>query len=155
MSRFSITADPLESADVLDLLRLHLEDMHAASPACKVHAMKPERLREDDVTFYAVRDENGALAAVGALKALGARRGELKSMRAAPAFRGKGAGRTLLEHLIAEARARGYTWLGLETGRTPEFAAATALYERNGLRECSAFADYTSDEFSMCMEKHL
>ncbi|MGB3471588.1 MAG: GNAT family N-acetyltransferase [Erythrobacter sp.] len=154
MSRYTIAPDQLNSQDVLDLLRLHLEGMHAASPACKVHAMPPERLREDDVTFYAVRCD-GALAAVGALKSLGATLGELKSMRAAPAFRGKGAGRALLEHLIEEARSRGYAWLGLQTGRTPEFAAATALYERYGFSECDAFADYASDEFSMCMEKQL
>lgn len=154
MSAFTITPDPLESDEVLDLLRLHLEEMHAASPACKVHAMPPERLREDDVTFYAVR-EDGALAAVGALKALGPEHGELKSMRATPAFRGKGAGRALLEHLIDEARARGYRWLGLETGRTVEFADARRLYERYGFRECDAFNGYTSDEFSLCMEREL
>ncbi|MEL6237723.1 MAG: GNAT family N-acetyltransferase [Pseudomonadota bacterium] len=72
--------------------------------------MPPERLREEDVTFFAVRHE-GRLAAVGALKSLTDKDGELKSMRASPAFRGKGAGRALLEHLIAEARARGLGWL--------------------------------------------
>lgn len=154
MTRFTITPDPLESTDVLDLLRDHLDEMHASSPACKVHAMPPERLRENDVTFFAVRSE-GKLAAVGALKALDHKRGELKSMRASPEFRGQGAGRALLEHLIAEAKARGYTWLGLETGRTEVFAAAHRLYERNGFRECDGFADYTPDDFSMCMEKPL
>ena len=152
--RYAIGIDPLESADVLDLLQMHLDEMHAASPACKVHAMPAERLREPDVTFFAVRHDR-ELAAVGALKELDAKRGELKSMRAAHGFRGKGAGKALLDHLIGEARARGYTWLGLETGRTHEFAAARALYERNGFRECAAFNGYTSDEFSMCMERDL
>ncbi|MEM7687805.1 MAG: GNAT family N-acetyltransferase [Pseudomonadota bacterium] len=154
MTAFQITPDPLESADVLDLLRLHLNEMHAASPACKVHAMPPERLRENDVTFYAVRMD-GDLAAVGALKDLGGGLGELKSMRASPAFRGQGAGRALLEHLIGEAQARGYKWLGLETGRTSEFEAARRLYERYGFAECDAFNGYTSDDFSMCMERAL
>jgi len=154
MTPFTIAPDPLESADVLDLLRLHLTEMHAASPACKVHAMPPERLREDDVTFYTVR-EGDALAAVGALKALGDAKGELKSMRATSEFRGKGAGRALLENLISEARARGYSWLGLETGRTQEFADARTLYERYGFRECEAFNGYTSDDFSLCMERDL
>ena len=96
-----------------------------------------------------------ALAAVGALKALDARRGELKSMRAAPDYRGKGAGEALLMHLIGEARARGYTWLGLETGRPAPFLPAVRLYEKHGFAECPAFGDYVSDEFSLCMEKHL
>ena len=154
MSSFTIAEDPLDSPEVLELLRLHLEEMHAASPACKVHAMPPERLREDDVTFYAVRDGD-RLAAVGALKALGDDIGELKSMRASPEFRGKGAGRALLEHLIAQGQARGYRWLGLETGRTVEFEAARRLYERYGFRECESFNGYTSDEFSLCMERDL
>ena len=154
MSEFTITPDPVESEDVIDLLRLHLEDMHATSPACKVHAMPVERLREDDVTFFAVR-KGETLAAVGALKELGPTHGELKSMRASPAFRGKGAGRALLEHLIHEALARGYGWLGLETGGTANFADARRLYEGYGFRECDAFNGYVSDDFSICMERTL
>jgi putative acetyltransferase len=154
MNAFTISPDPLESADVLDLVRLHLAEMQAASPACNVHALPAARLREDDVSFFAVR-RGDDLAAVGALKALGEGRGELKAMRAAPAFRGQGAGRALLEHLIGEARARGLCWIGLETGRTEEFADAIKLYEGYGFRECEAFAFYRSDEFSMCMECEL
>lgn len=154
MSEFTITPDNLSAPEVLDLLRLHLSEMHQWSPACKVHAMPPERLRERDVSFFALRQE-GKLAAVGALKALDETRGELKSMRAAPEFRGQGAGEALLLHLIAEARARGYTWLGLETGRPAPFLPAMRLYEKHGFAECPAFGDYVSDEFSLCMEKHL
>ena len=76
-------------------------------------------------------------------------------MRAAPEYRGKGAGRALLEHLIAEARARGLVWLGLETGRTGPFASALRLYERNGFAESTGFGEYVPDEFSLCMERHL
>ena len=154
MTAFRIEPDDLRSDAALDLLRLHLEEMHRWSPACKVHAMPPGRLREPDVSFYAVWDDN-QLMAVGALKALGDNRGELKSMRAAPEYRGKGAGEALLLHLIGEALRRGYTWLGLETGRPDEFLPAQRLYEKHGFAECPAFGDYVSDEFSLCMEKHL
>lgn len=155
MTAFHIRPDDLTGEEVLDLLRLHLEEMHQWSPACKVHAMPPERLREPDVAFYSVWGDGARLAAVGALKALDDQRGELKSMRAAPGFRGQGAGEALLLHLIEEARRRGYTWLGLETGRPAEFAPAQRLYEKHGFAECPAFGDYVSDEFSLCMEKHL
>ncbi|MEP0188951.1 MAG: GNAT family N-acetyltransferase [Erythrobacter sp.] len=154
MIQYSISPDDLTGADVLDLLRQHLDEMHAWSPACKVHAMPPERLREPDVTFFAVR-EGDALAAVGALKALGGQRGELKSMRASDAYRGKGTGRALLEHLIGEARNRGYNWLGLETGRVEAFYPAIALYQAYGFEECEPFDDYVSDEFSQCMARDL
>ena len=154
MGTYHIVEDDLTGPDVAALLELHLGEMHQWSPACKVHAMPLERLRQPDVTFYSAW-AGGTLAAVGALKHLGEGRGELKSMRAAPAFRRKGAGRAILEHLIAEANRRGYTWLGLETGRPEPFVPARTLYQGYGFAECPAFGDYVSDEFSLCMAREL
>ena len=75
-------------------------------------------------------------------------------MRAAPDYRGKGAGEAILLHLISEARDRGYTWLGLETGKPEPFKPAHNLYLKHGFAECEPFGDYVSDDFSMCMERH-
>jgi putative acetyltransferase len=147
------TDDPLRP-EIAALLDLHLAEMHSWSPACKVHAMPAERLREADVTFFSAWDGD-TLAAVGALKELDFARGELKSMRAAPEFRGKGAGQAILLHLIEEARRRGYTWLGLETGRPEPFQPAAALYRKHGFAECADFGDYLGDEFSVCMSRSL
>lgn len=154
MSEFSIIEDDLTGEEVTALLRLHLEEMHSWSPACKVHAMPIERLSEADVTFYSAWDGE-RLAAVGALKDLGSGRGELKSMRAAPEYRGKGAGLAILRHLMAQASARGMTWLGLETGATEPFEPARQLYARHGFAECEAFGDYVTDEFSLCMSREM
>jgi len=153
-ANYRIVEDDLAGLEVAALLELHLGEMHQWSPACKVHAMPLERLREPDVTFYSAWD-GATLAAVGALKDLGGGRGELKSMRAAPEYRGKGAGKAILEHLIAEARRRGYTWLGLETGRPEPFVPARTLYASYGFEECEAFGDYVSDAFSLCMARDL
>ena len=152
--RFRIVQDDLTGTAITELLSFHLQEMHRWSPACKVHAMPVERLREPDVAFYSAW-EGDRLAACGALKELDAQRGELKSMRAAPDYRGKGAGEALLTHLIAQASARGYSWLGLETGRPEPFRPAVRLYTKHGFAECPAFGDYVSDDFSLCMEKHL
>ena len=154
MGTYHIVEDDLTGAEVAALLELHLAEMHQWSPACKVHAMPIERLRQPDVTFYSVWDGE-TLAAVGALKRLDDNRGELKSMRAAPAYRGKGAGKAILEHLIAEAQARGYTWLGLETGVPEPFVPARTLYASYGFTDCEAFADYVLDEWSVCMSRAL
>jgi putative acetyltransferase len=154
MSTYRIVPDDLSGNAVLALLQLHLDEMHRWSPAEKVHAMPAQRLRAPDVAFFSVwADDN--LAAVGALKDLGDGRGELKSMRAAPAWRGRGAGRAMLDHLVGTARGRGMTWLGLETGRPAAFAAAQRLYAANGFTECAAFGDYVSDAFSLCMSRTL
>jgi putative acetyltransferase len=154
MTAFSIAEDDLTGWAVLQLLQEHLDEMHRWSPACKVHALPAERLRAPDVTFYAAW-AGEELAAVGALKELDPARGEIKSMRAAPGWRGKGAGRAMLEHVLAEARARGYRWVGLETGRPEPFAPAQRLYRAFGFAECAPFGEYLSDEFSLCMEKRL
>jgi len=154
VSEYRIVQDDLTGPEVADLLRLHLDEMHQWSPACKVHALPIERLREPDVTFWSAWDGE-RLAAVGALKELGPERGELKSMRAAPDYRGKGAGKAILLHLMREARERGYSWLGLETGRPEPFVPARRLYEKHGFAECRAFGDYVSDEFSLCMSRDL
>ena len=151
---FTIAPDPLEAPEVLALLDRHLEEMHRCSPACKVHALDAERLKQPNVTFFAAHHD-GELAAVGALKRLGDGQGEIKSMRAADSFRGTGAGEAILLHLIDTARADGMTWLGLETGRHEVFVPAQRLYEKHGFAPCDAYADYVLDDFSLCMGMDL
>ena len=154
MSGYRIVEDDLSGPEVIALLAFHLEEMHALSPPCKVHAMPVERLREGDVTFYSAWDGD-KLAAVGALRAIDERRGELKSMRATPDYRGKGAGEAILLHLVGEARRRGYAWLGLETGRPEAYRPAQNLYRKHGFVDCEDFGDYLGDEFSMCLSRAL
>ncbi|WP_369817029.1 GNAT family N-acetyltransferase [Novosphingobium sp. AAP93] len=145
-----ITEDDLSGADVQALVAYHLGGMHAESPACKVHALPLDKLRQPGVTFYTARI-HGALAAMGAIKHLGDTHGELKSMRAAPEWRGKGVGEAMLQHLLTVARTRGYIRVSLETGRTEAFAPAVALYRKYGFEACEAFADYVVDDFSQCL----
>ena len=150
----TIIEDDLSADDVRALIELHLSGMHAESPPDKVHALPLDQLRQPGVTFYAAR-ANGALAAIGAIKHLDAAHGELKSMRAAPEWRGRGAGAAMLQHLLAVAKARGYSRLSLETGRTEAFAPAVALYRKYGFEECDAFAQYVTDDFSQCLSLAL
>lgn len=151
---FCIIEDDLTGAEIAALLRLHLDEMHQWSPPAAVHAMPIERLRAADVTFYSAW-HGDRLAACGALKQLGPAHGELKAMRAHPDFRSKGAGRAMLDSLLAEARRRSYTRVSLETGRPDAFRPARQLYEANGFAECPPFADYVSDPFSICMSRDL
>ena len=154
MREYVIREDDLSGEAIAALLTLHLSEMHAWSPACSVHAMPIERLRAADVTFYSVWDSD-QLAACGAIKQLDPAHGELKSMRADPAYRGQGAGRAVLAHLIEIARQRGYTRLSLETGSTKPFGPARQLYNDHGFAECGPFADYPLDPFSVFMTRCL
>jgi putative acetyltransferase len=151
---YVIRPNDLTGTEIIALLQLHLNEMHQWSPACSVHAMPAERLRAPDVAFYAAW-HGERLAACGAIKHLDATHGELKSMRAHPDYRGKGAGRAMLDHLLAVARARGYQRVSLETGRPQPFLPARRLYEANGFAECPPFGDYVSDDFSICLTRAL
>ena len=146
----TIIEDDLSGAEVQALVAFHLAEMHQHSPACSVHALPADKLRQPGVTFWSAWVE-GELAAIGAMKQLDPAHGELKSMRAAPAFRGKGLGEAMLLHLIAQARARGYRRLSLETGSGAAFGPAIGLYRKHGFAECGPFEDYAEDPFSTFM----
>ncbi|MDE2563377.1 MAG: GNAT family N-acetyltransferase [Sphingomonadales bacterium] len=148
MIAYRIEEDDLTREVVRALVALHLDAMHEHSPPESIHALPVEHLRAPGVSFYTAWDGE-TLAAMGALKQLDPRHGELKSMRASPAYRGKGAGRAMLRHLIAEARARGYARVSLETGSGEAFEPALGLYASEGFVECGPFADYRAgDPFS-------
>ena len=153
-SEFLIRKDDLTGTAVAALLRLHLDEMHQWSPPESGHALPIERLRAADVTFYSLW-QGEQLAACGALKQINPAHGELKSMRAHPAFRGRGAGRAMFDHLLGEARRRGYARVSLETGRPEAFRAARQLYQANGFAECPPFGAYVADDFSICMTREL
>ena len=92
------------------------------------------------------------LVGCAALKELGEGYAELKSMRVAENYRGKGIASRLLDFLIAEARASGIREVYLETGAMPFFEAARQLYRRAGFRECGPFAEYVEDPNSVFMK---
>ena len=103
---------------------------------------------------YALRDGDAVLG-MGALRPLAPGWAELKSMHVRTDQRGRGLGRTLLDGLIAQARAQGITRLSLETGHAPAFAAAVALYRAAGFAECCAFGPYAPDPASLFMDMRL
>jgi putative acetyltransferase len=124
--------------------------MHGLSPADSVHALDAAGLRAPDVTFWTLR-EHDELLGCAALKALGARLGEVKSMRTASRHLRRGVAARLLAHVVDEARRRGYTRLSLETGTAAAFQPAHRLYERAGFVDCAPFADYRDDPHSRFM----
>ncbi|OHT21132.1 GNAT family N-acetyltransferase [Edaphosphingomonas haloaromaticamans] len=135
-----IRRDDPTAPHVADLLAHHLRELRGVM-AEHAFALDATGLSAPDVTFWTAW-RGDALAGFAALKQLDAAHGEVKSMRAAPAARGTGVGRAMLNHIIAEARARGYARLSLETGTAPLHAPAVALYRSAGFVSCEAFADY-------------
>lgn len=145
-----IRLDDLRGPEIAALLQAHLDDMHRHSPPESVHALELDSLRGPDISFWTVWDE-GVLMGCGALRELDARHGEIKSMRTDERYRRRGVATVLLDHIIEEARRRGYTRLSLETGTPAAFDAARLLYTSRGFTLCPPFGDYREDPYSVCM----
>ena len=70
-------------------------------------------------------------------------------MHTAVAWRGRGFGRKMLEHLIQVARQRGYERVSLETGPMEAFAPARSMYSAAGFVPAEPFGGYGPR--SVCM----
>ena len=149
-----IIIDDLSGPEIYQLLLDHRQSMFLHSPPESVHALDIEGLRGADITFWTAR-ENGRLLGCGALKELGLRHGEIKSMRTAPAHLRKGVARHILDHMIGEAKKRGYKRLSLETGSAAAFESAQRLYASFGFEFCGPFGDYVEDPFSVFMTREI
>jgi ribosomal protein S18 acetylase RimI-like enzyme len=64
---------------------------------------------------------------------------EMKRLYVAPAMRGSGLGKALVERLIEEARSRGYRQMRLDT--LPSMAAAQAMYRAMGFEPVEPYYD--------------
>jgi putative acetyltransferase len=149
-----IQPDDLTGPDIAALLQEHLNDMNAVSPPESKHALDLTALKASDISFWTLWQQQ-QLAGCVALKQLNSRQAEIKSMRSATAFRGQGIGKLLLQHVISEAKIRGYQQLYLETGAMDYFAPARSLYRSFGFELCGPFAQYKEDPNSVFMCKPL
>lgn len=151
---FVIRQDDLSGEDVRALLAIHLAGMAENTPPEHVFALDLSGLQTPDITVWTVRDD-GVLAGIGALKALGDGTGELKSMRTHPHHLRKGVAAALLDQILDEAATRGYHRVSLETGVGESFEPALALYRRRGFTNGEAFSDYEASAFNQFLHLRL
>ena len=110
---YDIREDDLTGEATRELLRLHLAGMHASSPPGSVFALDLSGLKTPGVTVWTAW-HGDTVAGVGALKEHADGTGEVKSMSTHPDHLRRGTAAALLEHIIAEARARNLWRLSLE-----------------------------------------
>jgi XTP/dITP diphosphohydrolase len=142
------------NASLRELLQQHLAGMQSHSPPGHVHALDLSGLQRPDVALFMALDGD-VVVGMGALRALDARHGEIKSMRTRDGWLRRGVAARLLEHLLAVAAARGYRRVSLETGSGPAFEPALALYRRRGFVSGAAFGDYVASDFNQFMHLEL
>jgi GNAT superfamily N-acetyltransferase len=108
---------------------------------------------DDIVAFLVARDDDGRALGCGALRSLGEPVVEIKRMYVRPEARGRGVGVAILNALEAEAGARGFKVVRLETG--PLQPEAIGLYARAGYREIPCFGAYAAGAASRCFERRI
>jgi putative acetyltransferase len=149
-----IKVDDLSDPRIAAFLDEHIEEMKSVSPPESKHALDIEGLRKPDITFWAAwQDER--IVACGALKELSSTHAEVKSMRVSAAHRGKQLASNMLQHMLAEAKIRGYQKLSLETGSMAFFEPAHKLYAKFGFKKCAPFGSYKEDPYSVFMSLSL
>ncbi|MBA3667651.1 MAG: GNAT family N-acetyltransferase [Sphingomonas sp.] len=144
----------LDRDDVRVLLSRHFAAMQDSSPPEACHVLPLDSLPDPGIRFFTLR-EGDVLLGCGALKRIGERHGEIKSMRTAEGALGRGVGGAMLDHLAATAREMGMTRLSLETGSASDFAAAIRLYEREGFEGCKPFGDYLDTNWTLFFTKEI
>jgi ribosomal protein S18 acetylase RimI-like enzyme len=95
--------------------------------------------RSPNYSLIVVAMEGCYPAGCAAMRELEPEIAEMKRVYVRPDYRGTGLGRRLAEHVIQEARARGYAALRLDT--LPAMETAVAMYRSLGFREIPAYHD--------------
>jgi putative acetyltransferase len=149
-----IIVDDLSGPEIAAFLAEHVKEMRALTPLESKHALDLDALRQPEITFWSVLDA-GTLVGCGAVKRLDDHHAEVKSMRTAPSRKRSGIASMMLQHIMTEAKAMGFSRLSLETGSTDAFLAARQLYEKFGFEYCAPFADYQPDPLSVFMTRTL
>jgi len=131
--------------------------------AIDAHALYPELHAPDapwptnpplgERSVYLVGWQGDLPVGCGALRPLDAATAEVRRMYVHRDHRRLGLARAVLDRLVDEARALGYTRLRLETGFRQQ--AAMALYESAGFHRIPAFGEYADDPTSVCFEREI
>ncbi|MCX7553600.1 GNAT family N-acetyltransferase [Marinicella sp. S1101] len=149
-----IKRDDVTGLKVIQLLQEHQDRMADHSPPESRHVLDVKALQQDNISFWSLWHADELLGCV-ALKHWSDQLGEIKSMKTAPSHTKKGVGKKLLQHVIAEAKNRGYKHLKLETGSMAYFKPARSLYLKFGFSYCQPFGDYVQDPNNVFMALDL
>ena len=144
-----VRPDTPDAVGLIEELDAHLGALYAVESR---HGFSVAKLLQDGVRFFVTRDD-GRPAGCGGVLLVGREYAEVKRMYVRPAFRGRGFGRLMLDHLVEDARRHGLTVVRLETGIHQR--EAIALYEQAGFRQIPPFGPYREDPVSLCYEKRL
>jgi putative acetyltransferase len=149
-----VALDDPDQPEILALLAESDAWYAAMYPAESNHLIDVAVLKQPNVAFFTAR-RDGRVLGYGSIVRQSGRDGEaygeIKRMYVAPAARGLGLGRLLMQTLERHAAEHGLSCIRLETGvKQPE---AISLYRAFDYVETGPFGDYGLDPMSVFMEK--
>lgn len=145
--------EPFDSPDAQSLVRAQQEELRGRDGAGDIGSKREAWMFEPPDGVFLVSRIDGRAVGCGGICRFDETHAELKRMYVAPAERGFGLGRGLLEALEAAARRLGYTGIVLETGELqPE---SLGLYASAGYRPIPCYGVYAARAWSRCFEKQL
>lgn len=97
--------------------------------------------------------DDGEPVACGGIARYDEATAEIRRMYVVPTARGRGLARRVLTALEDEARALGYSFVRLETGKLQ--AEAIGLYTSAGFGPIARYGPFANDPRSVCFEKRL
>ena len=139
-----------DNPEVHELLVKHFIELRSVSPEDSCHVLDIAGLREPTIKFWSLWEDDQLMGA-GAIKFLGKKHGEFKSIRVNDKFRNKKNGIKIINHLINEARKLNIEKLSLETGAGTFFLPARKLFISCGFKICEPFSHYKDNVNSVYM----
>mgnify|MGYP003691558025 CR=1 FL=1 len=139
-----------DNPEVHELLVKHFIELRSVSPEDSCHVLDIAGLREPTIKFWSLWEEDQLMGA-GAIKFLGKKHGEFKSIRVNDKFRNKKNGIKIINHLISESRKLNIEKLSLETGAGKFFLPARKLFINCGFKICEPFSHYKDNVNSVYM----
>jgi putative acetyltransferase len=145
-----VPAPPTGSEAQAIIARLDREIL-AIYPGQPVHGIDAAEFERTGGYFIVAKES--AVIGCGAFRAIDRGRAEIKRMFVAPEARRRGVARSILRHLEAEIRRRGFSTIVLETGSGQP--AAIGLYESEGFVPIPAYGEFVGNPISRCYEKKI
>ena len=139
-----------DNPEVNELLVKHFIELKSVSSEGNTHVLDIAGLKDPSIKFWSLCEQD-QLIGCGALKFLNKNHGEFKSIRVADQYRGKGYGKKIISHLIAEAKELKIKKISIETGSGEFFKSARRLFKNFGFEKCEPFSHYKTDVNSCYM----
>jgi GNAT superfamily N-acetyltransferase len=138
------------AADLRDALKAEVDAVYGEPGS---GAPPPEGAFDPPTGLFLVAYVDGDATGCGGFQRHDDATAELNNMYVAPAARGTGVGRAILDALLEGAREAGYAAVRLETGNRQH--RAIALYERAGFATIPCWGPFATDPKSLCLERRL